>query len=150
MSVELKVKNQYDRLAEIYDRRWNSYVSNTLNFLLNYLRETSQLAGNENVLDIACGTGELERMILNVYPNLKIVGVDISEKMLDMAQLKLPQLEFVKASASSLPFPDYNFDIVVIVSAFHYFENPVEVLEEIRRILKPKGRLIVMDWCRDY
>ncbi|NUN66787.1 hypothetical protein HCU40_18985 (plasmid) [Pseudanabaena biceps] len=47
MSVELKVKNQYDRLAEIYNRRWNSYVSNTLNFLINYLRETSQLAGNE-------------------------------------------------------------------------------------------------------
>lgn len=150
MSIELKVKNQYDRLAEIYDRRWSRYVSDTLNFLIVYLQGSRQILGNEKVLDIACGTGELERMLLNIHPDLKIVGVDISEKMLDVARLKLPNLEFVKASASSLPFPDHNFDIVVTVSAFHYFENPGEVLEEIRRILKPKGKLIVMDWCRDY
>lgn len=150
MSIESTVKNQYDRLAEIYDRRWSRYVSDTLNFLIDYLQGSRQISGNEHVLDLACGTGELERMLLNVHSDLKIVGVDISEKMLDMARLKLPNLEFVKASAIALPFPDHKFDMVVTVSAFHYFEQPLDTLEEIRRILKPQGRLIIMDWCRDY
>ncbi len=150
MSIESKVKNQYDQFAEIYDHRWSSYVSNTLNFLLDYLQRSKQILGNEHILDIACGTGELERRLLNLHPDLNVIGVDISKKMLDMARLKLPNLEFVKASASSLPFPDQNFDIVVTVSAFHYFEQPLDTLEEIRRILKPQGKLVIMDWCRDY
>jgi ubiquinone/menaquinone biosynthesis C-methylase UbiE len=150
MSIESTVKNQYDRLAEIYDRRWSRYVSDTLNFLIDYLQGSRQISGNEHVLDLACGTGELERKLLNVHSDLKIVGVDISEKILDMARLKLPNLEFVKASAIALPFPDHKFDMVVTVSAFHYFDHLLDTLEEIRRILKPQGRLIIMDWCRDY
>ena len=150
MSIESTVKNQYDQFAEIYDRRWSRYVSDTLNFLIDYLQGSRQISGNEHVLDLACGTGELERRLLNLHPDLNVIGVDISEKMLDVARLKLPNLEFVKASASSLPFPDHNFDIVVTVSAFHYFEQPLDTLKEIRRILKPQGKLIIMDWCRDY
>jgi ubiquinone/menaquinone biosynthesis C-methylase UbiE len=147
---ESKVAEQYDRLAKIYDRRWSRYVSDTLNLLITYLEESRQIIGNENILDIACGTGELERMLLDLYPDLKIVGVDISEKMLDVSRLKLPNLEFVKASAIALPFPDHKFDLVVTVSAFHYFDNPLDTLKEIRRILKPQGKLIILDWCRDY
>lgn len=150
MSIESKVKNQYDQFAEIYDHRWSSYVSNTLNFLIDYLQRSKQILGNEYILDIACGTGELERRFLNLHPDLNVIGVDISEKMLDVARLKLPNLEFVNASARFLPFPDHKFDMVVTVSAFHYFEQPLDTLKEIRRILKPQGKLIIMDWCRDY
>jgi ubiquinone/menaquinone biosynthesis C-methylase UbiE len=150
MSIESKVSNQYDQFAEIYDRRWSSYVSNTLSFLIDHLQRSQQISGNEHILDIACGTGELEKRLLNVHSDLKIIGVDISEKMLDMARLKLPNLEFVKASAIAMPFPDHKFDMVVTVSAFHYFDQPLDTLEEIRRILKPQGKVIIMDWCRDY
>lgn len=150
MIIEPKVSLQYDRLAEIYDRRWSKYVSNTLNLLTNYLQVSEHLSGTENILDIACGTGELERLLLNTHSQLKIVGVDISEKMLGMARLKLPNLEFIKASAIALPFPNCSFDMAITVSAFHYFDHPIAALEEIRRILKPEGKLIIMDWCRDY
>jgi ubiquinone/menaquinone biosynthesis C-methylase UbiE len=150
MIIEPKVSSQYDRLAEIYDQRWSKYLSNTLNALITYLQVSEHLLGTESVLDIACGTGELERLLLNTHVELKIVGVDISEKMLDMARLKLPDIEFIKASAIALPFENDSFDVAITVSAFHYFEYPVAALEEIRRILKPEGKLIVMDWCRDY
>ncbi len=152
-SNESKVGFQYDRLAKIYDRRWYNYVSNTLNFLIDYLHRTEVISTNKNVIDIACGTGELERLLINADSQLKqlnIVGVDISEKMLDMARLKLPNLEFIKASAIALPFPNHSFDLAITASAFHYFEHPITVLNEIRRILKPKGKLIILDWCRDY
>jgi ubiquinone/menaquinone biosynthesis C-methylase UbiE len=149
-STESQVKSQYDRLAKIYDHRWRVYVSNTLNHLIFYLQKAEQLHGNERVLDLACGTGELERLLLNNYPNLEIVGVDLSDEMLELAKQKLPDLEFIKADAIALPFAEQSFDTVIIASAFHYFESPSIALTEIRRILKPQGKLIIMDWCRDY
>jgi ubiquinone/menaquinone biosynthesis C-methylase UbiE len=148
-----KVAEQYDRLAEIYDRRWHKYIQDTLSFLIAYLQPnltSKYLLGNERVLDIACGTGELEKLLLDSYPQLQIVGVDISEKMLEIARLKLPNIEFIKASAIALPFDTSSLDMVITASAFHYFERPDLALTEIHRVLKPKGKLIIMDWCRDY
>jgi len=146
-----KVAAQYDRLAQIYDRRWHNYIEDTLSYLMAYLRSNpNYLSGSERVLDIACGTGELEKLLLNVYPELKIVGVDISENMLEIARSKLPNLEFINTSAIALPFASFSFDVVITASAFHYFDRPELALKEIHRVLKPNGKLIIMDWCRDY
>jgi ubiquinone/menaquinone biosynthesis C-methylase UbiE len=80
--TEAQVRQQYDSLASAYDRRWNRYVTNTLSFLKTWVN----LSASETVLDIACGTGEFERMVLSENPNQQIVGVDISEEMLAIAQ----------------------------------------------------------------
>jgi len=149
MKVKTKVEEQYDRLAEIYDRRWYAYVLNTLMVLRDYLH----LSGHETILDVACGTGELERMLIDNYPDLNITGVDISEKMLEVARSKFShhnQIEFLKSSINTLPFPDSSFDIIVTASAFHYFDNPIDALQEMKRVLKPTGKVIIMDWCRDF
>jgi ubiquinone/menaquinone biosynthesis C-methylase UbiE len=149
MSTESKTKAQYDRIAKIYDRRWHSYVTNTLTFLMEYLH----LEGHETILDVACGTGELEKMLVATYPQTKIVGVDISTQMLEIARSKFvdrSNIKFIQASAISLPFPNDSFDIVVTASAFHYFENPIVALQEIRRVLKSSGKAVILDWCRDF
>jgi ubiquinone/menaquinone biosynthesis C-methylase UbiE len=149
MSTESKVKAQYDRFAKIYDRRWRSYITNTLTFLMEHLR----LAGHETILDVACGTGELERLLSDAYPEAKLVGVDISDQMLEIAQSKFSDqhnVEFFKTNAIALPFNDASFDLVVTASAFHYFPNPIAALREMHRVLKPNGKVVVMDWCRDF
>ncbi|WP_019501274.1 class I SAM-dependent methyltransferase [Pseudanabaena sp. PCC 6802] len=149
MSTEAKIKFQYDRIAKIYDRRWHSYIRNTLTFLMEHIH----LGGHETILDVACGTGELERLLLATYPQVKLVGVDISEQMLEIARSKFTarnNIEFLKASAIALPFPNASFDIVVTSSAFHYFEHPIPALQEIRRVLRSNGTAIVLDWCRDF
>jgi ubiquinone/menaquinone biosynthesis C-methylase UbiE len=139
----------YDRLAAIYDQRWLAYIDSTLGFLKNYM----QVTGDESILNVGCGTGELERLLLADHPQLKLVGVDISAEMLAIARSKFldnPQVELINASAIALPFANQSFDLVVTASALHYFDNPVIALGEMNRVLKPTGRLIVMDWCRDY
>jgi len=145
--------HKYDRLAQIYDRRWQAYIAGTLGFLQNYMA----VVGDESILNVACGTGELERLLLSEHPHLHLVGVDISTAMVAVAQSKFPPkfpsnapVKFIEASAIALPFADHSFDIVVTASAFHYFDSPLAVLQEMRRVLKPRGRLIVLDWCRDY
>jgi ubiquinone/menaquinone biosynthesis C-methylase UbiE len=152
MQINSKVSQQYDRLAQIYDRRWHSYVTNSLTCLRNYLKAT-EITTAATLLDIGCGTGELERSLIADYPDLKAIGVDISANMLEVARLKLagyPNVEFHQTEAIALPFGDRSFDLVITASAFHYFDRAIDSLKEINRVLKPSGSLIVMDWCRDF
>jgi len=151
-SIESTVTDQYNQIANVYDRRWKRYVTNTLNFFKAWA-EIAPTAAVAAVLDIACGTGELERLLLQNNPTQIITGIDISEQMLVQAQQKLeryPNITFKEASASDLPFPAQSFDVVVSANAFHYFSDPQAALAEMKRVLKPEGKLVILDWCRDF
>ncbi|WP_204137966.1 class I SAM-dependent methyltransferase [Halomicronema sp. CCY15110] len=147
--MEILVQQQYDRLAHIYDQRWQGYITNTLSFLVDW----AQIAATERVLDVACGTGELERLLVEQQPEQAITGVDFSEQMLAIARQKFtnhPSVTFQPAAASALPWQQAEFDVVVCANAFHYFNAPAQVLAEMQRVLHPTGRIVILDWCRDF
>jgi ubiquinone/menaquinone biosynthesis C-methylase UbiE len=147
--TEATVRHHYNRLSTVYDLRWRRYTGQTLEFLKSWIC----LSATETVLDVACGTGELERLILAEHATQPMIGVDISEQMLAIAQQKLqaiPTVLFQVATATALPFPDHQFDVVISANAFHYFEPPLIALQEMQRVLKPNGRLVILDWCRDF
>jgi len=147
--MEILVQKQYDRLAHIYDQRWQGYITNTLSFLADW----AQVTPTERLLDVACGTGELERLLIARHPQQTITGVDFSEQMLAIACPKFtdqPTVTFQQASASALPWPQSEFDVVVCANAFHYFNEPDQVLAEMRRVLHSTGRVVILDWCRDF
>lgn len=146
---ENRVREQYDHLAEKYDIRWQGYTSSTLDFLKKWL----DLKGAEKVLDVACGTGALEQLLVRDHPGQPLSGIDISEKMLAVARRKLkayPGVTFFKASVFTMPFPKESFDVVVCANSFHYFNNPLAALIEMKRVLKRGGKIVILDWCRDY
>ncbi|MEB3356574.1 MAG: methyltransferase domain-containing protein [Synechococcales bacterium] len=148
-TIETKVRQQYDRLATQYDRRWRSYIQTSLLFL----QEWAAIAPTDAVLDVACGTGEFAALLLSETPSQRIVGVDISPEMLAQARQKLegfPAVEFQVAIARSLPVPAKQFHTVVCANSFHFFDEPLQVLKEFRRVVKPNGRVLILDWCRDY
>jgi ubiquinone/menaquinone biosynthesis C-methylase UbiE len=58
--IETIVRKQYDQLAAVYDLRWKSYIANTLSFLKTW----AEISPTDNILDVACGTGEFERLLL--------------------------------------------------------------------------------------
>lgn len=150
--IEDIVQAQYDRLASIYDRRWHFYTRSTLGFLLEWHPWPSE----GRILDVACGTGELEWLICQsggISSGAQIIGVDLSEQMLSVARQKcagFPQISFITALASHLPFEDESMDLVISANAFHYFPEPIQVLQEMKRVLKPDGSIVILDWCRDY
>jgi ubiquinone/menaquinone biosynthesis C-methylase UbiE len=147
--IENTVRKQYDQLAAIYDLEWRSYIAKTLSFLKTW----AEISPLDSVLDVACGTGEFERLLLSEHSTQHIVGIDISEKMLTIAKQKCsayPQVEFHTATAKALPFVSNSFDVIVCANSFHYFDEPAAALTEMRRVLKPEGKIIILDWCRDY
>ena len=73
--METLVQQQYDRLAAVYDQRWQGYITNTLAFLVDWAR----IAPAETVLDVACGTGELERLLIEQQAKQIVTGVDFFE-----------------------------------------------------------------------
>ena len=142
------VRQKYDRLSGVYDRRWRSYVQSSLHYLLRAI----PLEGSETVLDVACGTGAFETLLMERHEKLRVVGVDVSEKMLSVARSKLethPRVFLTRASALVLPFRDESFDLAVCTSALHYFEDPLKFLKEVKRVVKKSGRVVIMDWCGD-
>jgi ubiquinone/menaquinone biosynthesis C-methylase UbiE len=102
---------------------------------------------------VGCGTGEFERLILCDHPEQQMIGVDVSSQMLEVARQKCqsyPNVKFLSGSAVALPFASNRFDVVVSASALHYFDNPEVSFHEMRRVVKPKGLVVILDWCKDY
>src|SRR5262245_12371823 len=142
------VVKRYDELANDYDRRWRDYTCATLDALVPWLA----LAGNARVLDVPCGTGALEERLQVESPNVEVVGVDASAAMLKHARAKAAckACRWVQTDVHSLPFDDGAFDVVVCANSFHCFDRPADVLAEFARVLRPGGRLLILDWCDDY
>lgn len=109
----------------------------------DYMKQFVELKENDRVLDVACGTGA----ILECLKDKGIVGygIDISEKMLEVARKKFPQMNFCNRSCDSLPYKEKQFDVVTVCMAYHHFENKEGFAKECIRVLKDNGDLYVAE-----
>ncbi len=101
------------------------------------------------VLDVACGTGIFARMAAHVVgPPGKVVGIDASPAAINAARrIDVTSIvEWRSGRGPRLPFDDQSFDVVACQHALHRFDDPGPVLEEMRRVLVPGGRVGIMTW----
>ena len=141
------VLKEYGKLARHYDARWAFHIEATLGETLSRFK----LQAGESLLDVGCGTGLLLKALWDSMPETHLSGADPSAEMLEEARKRLGEAVFLKQSpAESLAFPDQAFDVVVSTNSFHYFRQPLAALKEIRRVLRPSGRIVITDWCDDY
>jgi len=113
--------------------------------------EALQLESGERVLDIGAGPGMLAAdMARAVGPNGAVHGIDVSDSMLAIARgVQLGEgaapMEFVQGDACALPFDADSFDVAVSTQVYEYVEDIEAALAEARRVLRPGGRLLVLD-----
>jgi ubiquinone/menaquinone biosynthesis C-methylase UbiE len=101
----------------------------------------------EKVLDVACGTGIVARLAKEkVGASGTVTGLDINAGMLEVARsidLQRPQIEWIEASAEKLPLSDEMYNVVTCQMGLQFIEDKMAALREIRRVLVPKGRIIL-------
>jgi demethylmenaquinone methyltransferase/2-methoxy-6-polyprenyl-1,4-benzoquinol methylase len=133
----------FDRIAPVYDamnrvmtagldRRWRSAT------VRDAVRE------GDRVLDACCGTGDLAVAARRAGAG-SVVGLDFSGRMLERARRKGPELEWVQGDVLALPFEDGSFDSAVVGFGVRNVEDLEAGLRELRRVLRPGGRLGILE-----
>ena len=101
----------------------------------------------EKILDLGCANGRFYEVLED--KNTDYYGVDNCEKLIEIAKRKYPKAKFQFAEAINLPFPNNFFDKVYCISVFHHIPSPelrIKFLEEVKRVLKPEGLLVLRVW----
>jgi demethylmenaquinone methyltransferase/2-methoxy-6-polyprenyl-1,4-benzoquinol methylase len=135
----------FDRIAPVYDVM-NRVMTAGLDGRWRRLTARSVAAPGARVLDACCGTGDLA--IASAREGAVVTGLDFSEAMLDRAQRKAPELEWVRGDALDLPFADGTFDGATVGFGVRNVEDLERGLRELRRVLRPGGRLGILEITR--
>ncbi len=129
----------FDTIARTYDR-----LNRLMTLGLDRCWRKRALRGVQgNVLDVACGTGDMAVSL--VERGCTVTGVDISEEMLAIARQKAPMVTFMIVDAEHLPFPDASFDAVTCAFGVRNFVHLEQGLSEMLRVLKPGGQLVILE-----
>lgn len=152
-SKKEQVEEMFDNIAHRYDflnhllslgidKRWRKKAIRSIRSI-----------HPKHILDIATGTGDLAFEAWRQMPGVHITGLDLSEGMLSKArekadERKLANMEFVKGDSENLHFADTTFDAVSVAFGVRNFENLEAGLKEIYRVLKPGGRLAVLEFSK--
>lgn len=136
---------RYDLLNHVLslniDKRWRRSVT----------RELQQVLDREDavILDVACGTGDLS-IELAVHSRARVIGTDFCRPMLAVADDKIESsgrsVPLIESDAMNLPFPSGSFDAATIAFGLRNLSNVKDGLTELNRILKPGGRLAVLEF----
>lgn len=148
-----QVAKMFDNISERYDFL-NHFLS--LSIDKGWRKKVVKMvakSGAKTVLDVATGTADLAIALTKAHPE-KITGIDISAGMLAVGQKKIEAKDLTniitlqQADSENLPFEDNSFDAVTVAFGVRNFENLQKGLQEIRRVLKPKGKLLVLEFSQ--
>jgi len=141
------------KAAEAYDR-----ISRLPQFGLirrSFVKKLKRYVVEGSITDVGCGPGYLLQLLSKEMPRHKLVGVDISEEMVERAKTNFSSIglggrvEFKQGSADKLPFDDGTQDFIVSTLSLHHWADPESAFNEIYRVLKPSGQMLILDSRRD-
>lgn len=141
-----RVEGAFDSFAETYD----NIIGQIMTFFADLLIRDLQIPENPIVLDVGCGTGiSILALIKRVQGKGKFYGIDISQRMIDLARVRAADLgysnvKFSKGDAEQLNFPESSFDLIISNESFLFFPNKQKALNEMFRVLTPMGQVALL------
>ena len=140
------VRTMFDRIAPVYDAM-NRVMTMGLDRRWRRLTAERAVREGDRVLDACCGTGDLALADLKAGA-ASVVGLDFSPRMLERARRKSDRVEWLEGDVLALPFEDASFDAVTVGFGVRNVEDLEAGLRELRRVLRPDGRLGVLEITR--
>lgn len=136
----------FDFEAEKYDCWYKSKLGSFVDMVETKLAfDLFKAKKGQKVLDVGCGTGNFS--IKLAKKGCVVTGIDISEKMLDIAKAKAASsgldIDFMKMDVYNLQFPDEHFDAVFSMAAFEFIEFPEKAMDELFRVTKKNGDILI-------
>jgi ubiquinone/menaquinone biosynthesis C-methylase UbiE len=137
---------EFDLQASCYENMLGPshkhYMKQKMDLLLRCIREKG--LNTKTILDVGCGTGEIERNLAN---RLEMIGVDLAVSMLRVAKDRYRDCEFLRASCNKLPFRDGAFTMVLVVNVLHHLKlsNRQAFFSEVSKTLAPGGHVVVFE-----
>jgi len=138
----------WDLAAQDYETLWQGQLADARHALL----DAAVLAPGERVLDVACGTGLVALDAARaVGATGWVTGIDLSDRMVGAAcdrasAQQLRNVDFARMDAEALGLPEGDFDVVLCALGLMYLPDPPRALREMRRVLRPGGRLVLAVW----
>jgi len=136
-----KTKQDYNEIAQEFSATRQQAWEET-EFLFN-----DYVIPGDKVLDLGCGNGRFFEFLKD--KDIDYIGVDFSEKLIEIAKEKYPKIKFQVADVLNLPFPNNYFDKIYSIAVLHHIPSEkfrIQFFEEARRILKPNGLFILTVW----
>jgi demethylmenaquinone methyltransferase/2-methoxy-6-polyprenyl-1,4-benzoquinol methylase len=144
-----RVRNMFAAIAGSYDLNNRVHSFGRDQAWRKAAVRLAEVKEGDEVLDCACGTGDLTLAFAKTYAK-RIVGSDFTQEMLDVAQTKLAdtsgRVSFQQADAMALPFEDNSFDVVSIAFGIRNVADPAKAIAEFYRVLRPGGRLVILEF----
>jgi len=143
---ETQVRAMFDRIARVYDRMNSVMTAGMHHRWRERAADLAAVAPGDRVLDVATGTGDLAvELARRVGGTGEVVGLDFSESMLEIARDKAPELRFEQGNALELPYGDGEFAAATVGFGARNFSDLSRGLAEMRRVVKPGGRVVVLE-----
>jgi demethylmenaquinone methyltransferase/2-methoxy-6-polyprenyl-1,4-benzoquinol methylase len=140
---ETQVRAMFDRIARVYDRMNSVMTAGMHHRWRGRAADLAGVAPGSRALDVATGTGDLAIELRG--RGAEVVGVDFSERMLELARVKAPEIEFVQGNALELAYPDASFDAVTVGFGARNFADLDRGLREMARVTRPGGRVVILE-----
>ena len=139
------VRSMFDRIAPVYDVM-NHAMTVGLDRRWRRMTARAVVAPGDRVLDACCGTGDLA--LAAHAEGGRVTGLDFSQRMLERARRKTAEIEWVQGDLLALPFEDGSFDACTVGFGLRNVDDLDRALGELHRVLRPGGRLAVLEIVR--
>lgn len=156
--MKSQAREEFESWADSYDQHYLNHFLFRPSYRI-FMEELYRWRKSDgtpfDLLDVGCGSGTLVSLLAaTTLPIRRLVALDFAEQMCRVSRDKAlehgcRQISFANADSEHLPFADASLDVITCSNSFHHYPHQQTVVGEMRRVLRPEGRLMLIDGFRD-